>query len=417
MGTDDTVVSYMIPAEFASNHSVASRRERLVGFFGLERNIVAVSGAMLLLALGENLWRRFLPRYLQALGAPITAIGLFGTVEDLLDGLYQYPGGWIADRFGRRRALLFFITLTVVGYGVFLLMRSWWIGFIGLALVMVWDSMASPTLFAVVGDALPRSKRTMGFTVQSVLRRVPIMIAPVIGGVMVARLGIVPGVREGLIVTIGLALLTLLVVSRIRIPVIVDEAPINIQGVWQRIPSSLRWLLASDIFIRTCDAMVDVFLVIFAVSVIGVSAVDFGVAVAVQSLAAILVYVPAAKIAERTGKKPFVIATFVAFAIFPLAIVWSKSFPWLLFAFVIGGLREVGEPARKALIIDLAEPALRARVVGLYYLGRSVAIAPAAFIGGLLWKISPVIPFYVAAAIGSVGVVVFASTVREEQAG
>jgi MFS family permease len=396
---------------------VASRRDRLVGFFGLERNIVAVSAAMLLLALGENLWRRFLPRYLQALGAPITAIGLFGTIEDLLDGLYQYPGGWIADRFGRRRALLAFIALAAVGYAVFLLMKSWWIAFIALALVMVWDSMASPTLFAVVGDALPRSKRTMGFTVQSVLRRVPIVIAPVIGGAMIARVGIVKGVREGLVVSIALALVTLLVASRITIPVIADQAPINIRGVWRRIPPTLRWLLASDIFIRTCDAMVDVFLVIFAVSVIGVSAIDFGVAVAVQSLTAILVYIPAAKIAERTGKKPFVIATFIAFAFFPLAIVWSTSFPWLLFAFVIGGLREVGEPARKALIIDLAEPALRARVVGLYYLGRSVAIAPAAFIGGLLWKISPLIPFYVAAAIGAIGVIVFAATVREQQAG
>jgi len=119
---------------------------------------------MLLLALGENLWRRFLPRYLQALGAPITAIGLFGTIEDLLDGLYQYPGGWIADRFGRRRALLSFIALAAVGYAVFLLMKSWWVAFAGLALVMVWDSMASPTLFAVVGDALPRSKRKFRLT-------------------------------------------------------------------------------------------------------------------------------------------------------------------------------------------------------------------------------------------------------------
>ena len=369
---------------------------------------------MFLLALGENLWRRFLPRYLQALGAPITAIGLFGTVEDFLDGVYQYPGGWLADTYGRRRALVSFIALATLGYAVFFLMHAWWIAFIALALIMAWDSMASPTLFAVVGDALPPSMRTMGFTVQSVLRRVPIVIAPIVGGLMVAKLGIVRGVQAGLIISIVLAIITLVIVSQIRIPLIPDEAPTNIRGVWRKIPSSLRWLLASDIFIRTCDAMVDVFLVIFAVTIIRVSSLDFGIAVAVQSLTAILVYIPAAKIAEKTGKKPFVIATFVAFAFFPLAVVWSKSFAWLLAAFVVGGLREIGEPARKALIIDLAEPALRARVVGLYYLGRSVAIAPAAFIGGLLWKISPTIPFYVAAAIGGIGVVVFAATVREE---
>jgi len=49
-----------------------SSQQRLIGFFGLERNVVAVSAAMFLLALGENLWRRFLPQYLRSLGAPIT---------------------------------------------------------------------------------------------------------------------------------------------------------------------------------------------------------------------------------------------------------------------------------------------------------------------------------------------------------
>jgi hypothetical protein len=44
---------------------------------------------------------------------------------------------------------------------------------------------------------------------------------------------------------------------------------------------------------------------------------------------------------------------------------------------VVVGLRELGEPPRKALVVDLAEPQLRARSVGLYYLARSVSIAPA----------------------------------------
>jgi MFS family permease len=401
----------------AGTQRAQTRRDRLVGFFGLERNIVAVSAAMFLLALGENLWRRFIPRYLQALGAPIIAIGLFGTIEDLLDGLYQYPGGWIADQYGRRRALLSFIVLAAFGYAVYLTMHSWQLAFLALALVKAWDSMASPTLFAVVGDSLPRSMRTMGFTVQAVLRRVPIVIAPVVGGAMIARFGVQTGVRSGLLISIVLACATLLVVARINIPRIPERLPTNILGVWRQFPSPLRWLLFSDVFIRICEGMVDVFLVIFAVTIVGIGPRGFGVAVAVQSLTSILVYIPAARIARYTGKKPFVAATFVAFTLFPLAIESSPSFGWLLAAFVVGGLREIGEPARKALIIDLAEPEVRARVVGLYYLGRSVAIAPAAFIGGLLWKVSPALPFYVAALAGAIGVIVFMLTVREQDAG
>jgi MFS family permease len=221
----------------------------------------------------------------------------------------------------------------------------------------------------------------------------------------------------GLVVSIALAALTLVVAARVRIPVIPDETPTHIGHVWRAFPRQLRWLLASDVFIRTCDAMVDVFLVLYAVNVLGISAARFGLLVAIQAASAMLVYLPAARIAERTGKKPFVAGTFVAFSLFPLAIVWAGSFAALVLAFVVGGLREIGEPARKALIVDLAVPALRARTVGLYYLGRSLAIAPAAFVGGLLWRESPRLPFYVAGAIGLLGTLLFIRTVDAEHAG
>jgi MFS family permease len=400
----------------AAAASPAARR-RLAETLGLERNIVAVSAAMFLMGLGENLWRRFLPKYLEALGAPVTAIGLFGSTQDALDGVYQYPGGWLADRFGRRHALLLFVSLAILGYALFFAAPAWpWV-FAGLALTMAWTSMASPTLFAVVGDALPKNKRTMGFTVQSVLRRVPIAVAPTLGGLAIAAYGVRSGVRLGLVVSMALAAMTLVVAARVRIPVAADEAPISIGGVWRSLPTPLRRLLLSDVFIRTCEGMVDVFLVLYAIDVVGISAPQFGALVAVQTVTSILSYFPAARLADRTGRRPFVIATFLAFSLFPLAVVLAQSFAGLVAAFVVGGLRELGEPARKALIVDLSRPSLRARSIGLYYLVRSVAIAPAAFVGGLLWEVAPALPFHVAAAIGLVGTAAFALTVDERHAG
>ncbi len=393
-----------------------TRRERFADYFGLERNVVAVAGAMFLLGLGENLWKGFLPKYLEALGAPVLAIGLYGTLRDFLDGAYQYPGGWIADRYGRRRALLLFVGLASVGYVVYLLAPSWQWVLVGLVFSMAWASMASPTLFAVVGDALPRGRRAIGFTVQSILKRSPIIVAPTLGGVAIAAGGVVSGVRLTLLVTIVLALGTLAVVARVQIPVMREETPTRIGGVWRSLPSPLKWLLFSDVFVRTCEGLVDVFLVIYVINERNLSAPQFGTLIAMQSATAILVYIPASKIADRTGRKPFVIATFVCFAAFPLAVVLSKSFLALAAAFVVGGLREVGEPARKAMIVDLSRPDLRARSIGLYYLVRSVAIAPAAFVGALLWKLDPAVPFLTAAAVGVVGTVIFALTVREEHA-
>ena len=389
---------------------------RVAEFLALERNVLAVAGAMFLMALGEELWKRFLPKYLEGLGAPVVAIGLFGTARDFLDGVYQYPGGWFADRYGRRLALLLFVGLAAVGYSAYLTAPSWPFVFLGLVLAMAWTSMASPTLFAVVGDALPRGRRAMGFTVQSILRRVPILVAPALGGVAIATYGLRSGVQLGLCVSLMLAAVTGWVVSRVRIPVTVGGPVVGIGGVWSSVPATLRRLLASDVFIRTGEGLTDVFLVLYATNVVGVSAAQFGALVGVQMATAILVYLPAARLADRLGRKPFVIATFVAFAAFPVAVATASGMLGLILAFVVGGLREIGEPARKALIVDLAEPELRARSVGLYYLIRSLAITPAAFVGGLLWDVAPRTPFYVAGAIGGLGTLVFALTVREEHA-
>ncbi|OLB96756.1 MAG: hypothetical protein AUH30_11800 [Candidatus Rokubacteria bacterium 13_1_40CM_68_15] len=380
-------------------------------------NILAVSAAVFLLALGENLWKRFLPKYLEALGAPVAAIGLFGSFQDLLDGVYQYPGGWIGDRYGRRRALLLFVALATIGYALYWIAPSWPFVFVGLLFVMAWSSMASPTLFAVVGDALPKERRALGFTVQSILRRIPIAVAPTLGGLAIAAYGVRGGIHLGLAITVGLAVLTLAAVRRVDIPVSVDVVPIHIVTVWRSLPTPLRWLLTSDIVIRTCEGLVDVFLVLYAINVIGLGAAAYGVLIGVQMTTAILSYLPVARLADRIGRKPFVIATFVAFAAFPVAVVLAHDFATLVVAFVVGGLREIGEPARKALIVDLVRPSLRARSIGLYYLIRSVTIAPAAVVGGLLWEIAPALPFWVAGGIGLVGVVVFAATVDERYAG
>jgi MFS family permease len=151
-------------------------------------------------------------------------------------------------------------------------------------------------------------------------------------------------------------------------------------------------------------------------NVIGATSLEFGLLVAVQMATSIIAYLPAARLSDRYGRKPFVIATFICFSLFPLAVVLAHTTAALVCAFVIGGLREMGEPARKAMIVDLADPALRGRTVGLYYLTRSLSITPAAVIGGFLWKIDPAIPFLAACAAGLIGTTIFIFTVDRRYA-
>lgn len=393
----------------------ASLSTRLADYLSLERNVSIASAAVFLLGLGEELWKKFLPKYLEALGASTPIIGLFGTAEDFFDAIYQYPGGWVADRLGRRRAFLIFIALASAGYLVYYFASSWPLVFVGLALAMAWQSMASPAIFAIIGDSLPRDRRAMGFTLQSILKRVPIVIAPVIGGAMIASLGTVNGVHAGLLITLALAAVTLLLVLKVNIAIKASPAT-NIAGVWRSFHSGLKRLLISDVIIRMCEGMTGVLTILYVTNVQGFSTARYGTLIGIQMIVSILVYIPAGKIADRIGRKPFVIVTFFSFALFPLAIIFAMNFSFLILAFVIGGLREIGEPSRKAMIVDSARDDLRARSVGLYYLIRSLSITPAAAIGGLLWRISPEVPFVVAGVIGSLGTIVFILTVEERYA-
>jgi MFS family permease len=144
-----------------------------------------------------------------------------------------------------------------------------------------------------------------------------------------------------------------------------------------------------------------------------VSAVQFGLLTTIEMATAVLVYIPVAYLADRSHKKPFVLITFVFFTFFPLILLYSHSFEWLLLAFVLRGLKEFGEPTRKSLIMDLSPDSCKAGMFGLYYLIRDVFVSAAALGGAILWQISPETNLITAFFFGVIGSAGFAVWGRE----
>jgi MFS family permease len=371
--------------------------------------LAPIAAGIFVFGLGQEPWARYLPEYLRFLGASALAVGAFGTLQDFLDAAYAYPGGWLSDRLGPRRALMLFAVLSALGFVVYLVWVSIAGVFLGIVLVMAWKSLGLPATFAVIGEELQGEQRIRGFTVQAVLRRLPIVIAPPLGGVLIERLGIARGMHAGFTVSVVLSIAILAGlaaafrgVSRAREPRQIEvQPPGNPKAV---LHPTLKRLLAADVLVRLCEGLPDVFLVLWALEVLRLTPSQFGLATSVLMATAILSYVPAAALAGRAEKKPFVVATFLFFTLYPLAVVLSGSFTQLLGAYAIGGLREIGEPARKALIVDLAETSSgRGRTVGLYYAIRGFTVAGASAAGGALWTIRPELTFYAAAALGAAG--------------
>src|SRR5438034_8714053 len=90
----------------APNQPEISRGKQFADFFALKRNLVVLLVAIFVIGAGEELWMRFVPKYLQALGASVFVIGLYDALRTLLGAVYAYPGGVLVDLWGHGRAFL-----------------------------------------------------------------------------------------------------------------------------------------------------------------------------------------------------------------------------------------------------------------------------------------------------------------------
>src|SRR4051812_29209439 len=184
---------------------------RIAQFFALKRNLVVLLIAILVIGAGEELWMRFVPKYLDALGASALVIGSYDAVRTLLGAIYAYPGGVVVDRWGHRRAFLVFNIISIIGYAVVLLVPHWSAVLAGMFLFLSWSCFSLPATFSLVAASLAADRFAMGIGVQAIIKRIPIMVAPICGGILIDSFGVQTGVRIGLLISIILSAGTILV--------------------------------------------------------------------------------------------------------------------------------------------------------------------------------------------------------------
>jgi MFS family permease len=402
-----------------------SSLRRIGEFLGLRRSIVGLLGMVILVGVGEKLAERFLPVYLMALRGGIISVGLLNGLDNLLSALYSLPGGYLSDRLGTKRALLVFNLIAMVGFVIVIAIPSWQAVIVGSFFFLSWTAISLPATMGLVAKALPTDKRTMGVSMHSLVRRIPMALGPVIGGTFIDLWGPITGVRLAFIAALGMAIVALVMQQMLIEP----DAPAGPPAGTKRSPRrnplrllrelspALRNLLAADILIRFCEQIPYAFVVLWCTSdeyiAHPVSGFQFGLLTTVEMATAALVYIPVAYLADRSTKKPFVLATFVFFTLFPVALLFCHSLWPLVAAFVLRGLKEFGDATRKALIMDLAPEDRKAMTFGLYYLIRDAIVSIAAFGGGLLWALGPSVNLLTAFGCGVAGTVWFALRGRD----
>src|SRR4030065_1418202 len=385
-------------------------RTRLINFFGINKNITAMVIMVVLVMLGEKMGERFLPLYILAIGGTNLAVGFLNAMDNLLSALYSFPGGYLSDKIGYKKALILFTSIAMLGYLIVILFQSWQAVFIGSVLFISWSAVSLPAIMSLISKAVPPNKRTIGVAVHSLVKRIPMSLGPLLGGTFISIYGTTTGIRISFVAAFMLGIVALFAIHFLMENEDVKSSSSklsDLKGLKSFTPA-LWNLLISDILIRFAEQIPYAFVVVWCVNNIGVTAFQFGILTTVEMITAMLIYIPVAYYADRYFKKPFILITFVFFTIFPLVIYFSSSFAALVIAFIIRGLKEVGEPTRKSLIMDLAPEDAKAETFGTYYLFRDIVVSVAALSSAFLWNISPFTNFITAFICGLIGTFWFA---------
>ncbi|WP_336326984.1 MFS transporter [Halovenus sp. HT40] len=384
-------------------------------FLSFERDVLVLSIAMFAFSLAFQMTSRYIPQYMQALGASSFVIGLFGTVGNIIGAAYPYPGGRLSDRLGSRLALTLFGLCSTAGFVVWLIaptlgtlsilgvtIEPWFWIFVGLFLAQAWKSFGLGATFAIVKQSVPPSQLARGFASTEVFRRTAFLIGPLLAaGLLAVFVEFAVGFQVVLAVAVVFALLATTTQHYLYEPQDTSlgksfEGIEEILADLRSLPSELRSLLVADTLVRFGNGMVYVFFVIVVTDFLRVGLdigplalspeVFFGVLLAIEMLIALISMPIAAKLAESVGLKPVVAVGFSVYALFPILLISApanSAVVALLFAY--SGLRFAGLPAHKALIVGPAERDTGGRVAGSYYLVRNTVVIPSAAIGGAIY--------------------------------
>jgi hypothetical protein len=387
---------------------------------GLRRNVIVLLAMLTLVGMGEKLYQRFLPKYLVALGGGPLAVGLFGFLDNALGALFALPGGRLTDRLGHRRALFLFASMNLIGCAL-LALPYWPTVLVAMLFCSAWSQLSLPATFSLVAAELPPAKRVMGLAVQAIIRRVPMALGPVAGGAIFQAVGIRAGMLWAVASAVVLTLAAVALQAWLSRPQ--EEKPSandqpGLRELWRSFRPQLRLLLVSDILIRFCEQIPHAFVILWVTERLGRSDFEFGLLTAIEMATAAALYVPVALWADSRvraaggaaavmERRPFVLATFMFFTAFPVALYYAAGWWGLVGAFVVRGLKEFGEPTRKAMIVDLARDGIKASTVGLYYTVRDLTVSVAALVGYRLWVIAPGLNLWAAFACGVAGTAVY----------
>jgi len=349
------------------------------------------------------------PWVIYDLGATPAILGLIGFASIIALAAVQFPGGYLADRYGRRwlvSTLTFGVALSFIFY---IFAPSWeWI-IIG-AIIGNLCLLYQPALMAMISDSTPAEKRGMAFSITTLIANVATTPAPIVAGIIVATFTRPVGMRIAYTVVVLFYLSSAILRSKLTETIKTDEkirprdliasypkAVRESWAVWKKVPRAVFFLFLANLIMTFAISMAQLFFAVYAVvgerSVLNISEFDWALISSALFLTMIAAAIPIGKSIDKIGRKVPLLLSELVFVPAILLFVYGDVVR-LFFAMPLFGLGQLlFFSAFASLQTDLVPRENRAKVIGFSQFVGYVLMAFGFLTGGIIYSFKPQLPF------------------------
>ena len=353
----------------------------------------------------------YYPLYVIDLGGNEAIIGLIGFIGFLCIAAVQFPGGYLADRYGRKwlvSTMTFGVALSYIFYA---LAPSWEFIMIGVMLQNL-CLIYQPALFSMVSDSLPPEKRGMGISITQLIASVATTPGPAVAALLNKLYGDVPGMRVSYGIVVALFLFAAVLRSNLK-ETIRDPPKISARDilrvypdslresfkVWKVVPRSTFYLFLSFLLGGFSIAMIQTFTVVYAVEDLGLSRIEWSLILMVLFVAMIALSIPIGKLVDKAGRKIPLLLSYLFMIPSILLFVYGDLFRLAISLVLMGVVQLMLFSSYSALMADLVPKEQRGKVTGFSQFFNYITMAVGVLIGGIIFDtVSHQLPFFIVLA-------------------
>lgn len=345
------------------------------------------------------------------LGGPPMALGLIGLANFLAMAVVAFPGGFLADKYGRRWLITTMTFGMALSWLFFAFAPTWHFVLLG-SVVSSLCLIYTPALFALVQDSLPPERRGMGISIIMLIHGTFNTPGPIIAGFLLLQFGLEWSMR--IIYVLMTALYLTAALWRLRLKETkTNQDPIRFRyfilsypkavkeslRVWKAVPRSMLWVFTVRTLVMFGMAITNVINALYARDVLGIPAEQWWLVFIPLLLTMVAVSIPIGKIVDKFGRKIPLILGLITLSV-ATSIFITGNLATIMVSMVLFGVSQLLlMSSAMALSTDLIDPANRGRVqgfinfVGYIIMGLGMLLGSYLFVEGTKIGI-PQLPFY-----------------------